>query len=99
MRLALLLLLAWPSLALAADPVVARSAKSGPWSDPATWADNQVPGTGARVLIRDGHRVVYDVKSDAVIRGLNIGGSLVFATDKDTVLNVGLIKIQPGDEY
>jgi hypothetical protein len=51
------------------------------------------------VLIKEGHRVLYDVKSDAVIRGINIAGSLVFATDTDTVLNVGLIKIQPGEEY
>ena len=36
------------------------------------------------------------MKSDAVIRGLNIAGTLVFATDKDTVLDVGLIKIQAG---
>jgi hypothetical protein len=99
MRLAALLLFCLPSVSLAADPPITRSAKSGPWSDPATWADNKVPGAGARVLIREGHRVVYDVKSDAVIRGLNIGGSLVFATDKDTVLNVGLIKIQSGEEY
>src|SRR5262249_27698030 len=57
------------------------------------------PAAGAKVLIRTGHHVVYDVKSDAVIRGLNIAGSLSFAPDKDTLLNVGLVKIQPGDSY
>jgi G8 domain len=84
--------------AFAAEPV-SFSAKSGSWSEPGTWADKRVPATGARVLIKEGHRVLYDVKSDAVIRGINIAGSLVFATDTDTVLNVGLIKIQPGEEY
>src|SRR5262245_60271025 len=98
MRLAALLVLCLPAASFAADPPTTRSAKSGSWSDAATWADNKVPGAGARVLIREGHRVVYDIKSDAVIRGLNIGGALVFATDKDTELNVGLIKIQPEDE-
>jgi hypothetical protein len=39
------------------------------------------------------------VKSDAVIRGLNVAGTLAFVPDRDTLLNVGLIKIQPGDEY
>ncbi|OWK36371.1 G8 domain-containing protein [Fimbriiglobus ruber] len=84
---------------LAADPPVIRSASGGRWSDTATWAGGQVPGAGSRVLIRDGHRVEYDVKSDAVVRGLNIAGTLAFATDRDTLLNVGLIKIQPGDAY
>lgn len=85
--------------AFAADPPVIKSAKSGSWSAATTWEGNAVPGAGARVLIREGHTVSYDVKSDAVIRGINVGGTLTFATDKDTVLNVGLIKIQPGEEY
>ncbi|MBL8865854.1 MAG: G8 domain-containing protein [Planctomycetia bacterium] len=84
--------------ASAAEPVL-RSAKSGRWSDPATWAEGKVPGAGAKVLIRPGHRVEYDAKSDAVIRAVNIGGSLVFDPSSDTLLNVGLVKIQPGDTY
>ncbi len=99
MRLALLSLCLFAAPAFAADPAITRSAKSGLWSEPSTWADKKVPDAGARVLIREGHRIVYDVKSDAVIRGINIAGSLVFATDTDTVLNVGLIKIQPGETY
>jgi hypothetical protein len=90
-------LLASPSFA--ADPPVIRSAKSGPWSAGATWEGGSVPGAGARVLIRHGHTITYDTKSDVVIRGASVSGVLTFAPDKDTVLNVGLIKIQPGDEY
>src|SRR5262249_52119826 len=75
------------------------SAKSGAWSEGATWAGGKVPAGGDRVLIKPGHRVLYDVKSESVIRGLNIAGSLVFATDTDTVLNVGLIKVQDGETY
>ncbi|HEX4609701.1 MAG TPA: G8 domain-containing protein [Urbifossiella sp.] len=99
MRLAALVALCLPSAALAADPPVIHSAKSGAWSEPATWVGNAVPGAGSRVLIRASHAVTYDAASDAVIRGLNISGSLVFATDRNTVLNVGLIKIQAGDGY
>jgi hypothetical protein len=87
------------SNAFAADPPVIKSAKSGLWSAASTWEGNAVPGAGARVLIREGHAVTYDMKADAVIRAINISGSLTFASDKDTVLNVGLIKIQAGDTY
>jgi len=83
----------------AAEPAVIRSAGSGPWSAATTWEGGKVPAAGARVLIREGHRVVYDVASDAVIRGINIAGTLSFDPGKDTRLNVGLIKIQPGEEY
>jgi hypothetical protein len=95
--LAALTLLA--SNAFAADPPVIKSAKSGSWSAAATWEGNAVPGAGARVLIREGHTITYDARSDAVIRAINVAGTLAFAPDKDTVLNVGLIKIQPGEEY
>jgi hypothetical protein len=95
---ALFAALAFASPVLADEPVV-RSAKSGAWSDPATWDGNKVPAAGARVLVKSGHTVTYDVKSDAVIRGVSISGVLTFAPDKDTVLNVGLVRVQPGDEY
>jgi hypothetical protein len=80
------------------DADVVRTMRSGPWSAAETWEQGKVPGAGAKVLIRTGHRVVYDVASDAVIRGVNVAGELTFATDRDTRLNVGLIKIQPTDE-
>lgn len=99
MRLAALLVLCLPSAAFADDPPFIASAKSGPWSAPGTWVGNAVPGAGSRVVVRTGHAVVYDVKSDAVVRGITVSGSLVFATDRDTVLNVGLVTIQAGDRY
>ena len=95
--LTVFVLLATPSLA--ADPPGIKTAKSGPWSAAATWEGNAVPGAGARVLIRDGHTITYDAKSDAVIRGISVSGTLTFAPDKDTVLNVGLIKLEAGDTY
>lgn len=97
----LVALIAVLGLAYRADAVepIIRSARGGAWSDPSTWTGNAVPGTGARVLIRPGHRVVYDLKSDAVVRAINVAGTLAFDPDKDTLLNVGLIKIQSGETY
>jgi hypothetical protein len=75
-----------------------RSVCSGAWSSPATWEGGKVPSAGARVQVRAGHTVTYDVNSAAAIRFLHIAGILTFARNKDTRLDVGLIKIQPGDE-
>src|SRR5207253_8087797 len=57
------------------------------------------PAAGGRVLIRPGHTVTYDVKSNDVIRAVQIGGTLSFARDRDTLLNTGLVRIAPGEEY
>jgi hypothetical protein len=89
------------SLASAADDKAAgliRSARSGAWSAAATWESGRVPGTGARVQVRSGHAVTYDVSSDRTIRSIHVAGTLAFASDRDTRLRVGLIKIQPGDD-
>jgi hypothetical protein len=77
---------------------VVKSAKSGPWSDAATWEGGAVPAAGSKVLIRTGHAVLYDVDSDQAIRSVHVGGLLKFATDRDTRLDVGLIKVQPGED-
>src|SRR3954469_24632512 len=81
-----------------ADDVI-RSAKSGPWSTAATWKGGQVPAAGAKVLIRPGHTVTYDIASDAAIRTVQIGGTLRFARDRDTLLNVGILRIAPGETF
>jgi hypothetical protein len=88
------------SLTQAAAPApddVIRTAGSGPWSKPTTWVGGKVPGARSKVLIRPGHRVVYDVCSDEAIRIIAVGGVLRFEPTKDTKLTVGLIKIQPGE--
>jgi hypothetical protein len=81
----------------ASTPLV-RSTRSGPWSAPPTWEGDKVPHAGARVQIRAGHTVTYDRRSDQVIRSIHVAGTLSFAPDMDTRLDVGLIKIQPGDD-
>jgi hypothetical protein len=80
------------------DHGLIRSRQSGPWSAPATWQGGKVPGPGARVQVRPGHVVVYDLHSDRAIRSIHVGGTLTFATDCATRLDVGLILIRPGED-
>jgi hypothetical protein len=75
-----------------------RSARSGSWFAQATWEGGKVPTSGDRVQIRPGHTVLYDGKSDKKIWMVHVAGKLAFAPDRDTLLNVGLIKIQGGDD-
>jgi hypothetical protein len=82
----------------AEQPFLVRSLASGRWSDPAVWEGGRVPSQGARVQVRSGHVITYDVRSDVVIRSIHIAGTLRFDPDRDTRLDVGLIKIQPGDD-
>jgi hypothetical protein len=79
-------------------PPLVRSQRSGSWSASSTWEGGAVPGAGARVQVRPGHRVVYDASSDRPIRSIHVGGTLAFATDRATRLDVGLIKIQRGED-
>jgi hypothetical protein len=80
------------------DSGLIRSAHSGPWSAGDTWEGGKAPGRGAKVQVRAGHTVTYDVSSDQVIRSIHIAGTLTFARDRETRLDVGLIKIQAGDD-
>ena len=74
-----------------------RSCRSGPWSDPTTWEGGLVPTKGARVQVRQGHTVTYDLDSDRAIRFIHVAGVLTFAADRNTRLDVGLIKIEPSE--
>ncbi len=75
-----------------------RSAASGRWSEAATWQDTRVPGRGARVQVCGGHVVTFDIKTDGAIRSIHVAGTLRFDPRRDTRLDVGLIKIQAGDD-
>jgi len=71
-----------------------KSVGSGDWSNPKTWEPRRVPKTGDRVLISRHNRVRYDVADKAVIRLVQVVGTLHFSRDRDTELNVGLLKVQ-----
>lgn len=71
-----------------------RSAADGSWSNPQTWQPARIPKAGDRVLIARGTNVRYDSQSKDVIRLIQVVGTLQFARDRDTELNVGLLKVQ-----
>src|SRR5678815_2898750 len=99
MPLALLLLLtAIPARAASLVQFEVRSARSGKWSDSRTWLDKRAPQAGDNVQVRTGHVVTYDANADEAVRVLHVAGTLTFARDKSTRLNVGLLKVQPGNE-
>jgi len=82
----------------AADPAgMVRSCRSGAWSAPTTWEGGSVPTGGARVQIRAGHTVTYDLDSARAIRFIHVAGVLTFAADRNTQLDVGLLKIEQGE--
>ena len=83
---------------VAAERNIVRTAKSGPWEAADTWIGGKVPAAGESVLIRPGHRVTYASKNEKPFRAIHIGGTLSFDPDKDTLLAVGLLKIQPGED-
>lgn len=88
------------SAAHAAPPPPAttvRSRGSGPWSAAETWESGSPPKAGDRVLIRAGDTVTYDVDSPEVIRVVQVSGTLEFAPDRNTRLEVGLLRVGPGD--
>jgi hypothetical protein len=87
----------YPGATLASVKVVC-SQRNGNWSVPATWDAQRVPSTGDRVQIRAGHTVNYDISSDHRIRSIHVAGTLKFARDRDTSLDVGLIRIQRGED-
>src|SRR4051794_10211617 len=98
MRVFLFFLVAITSVAFGAEAPLVRSAQDGAWSEGATWEGGAAPPSGARVQIRAGHRVTYDVSEGRPVRALFVAGTLSFAPDRDTRLEVGLLKIQPGDD-
>jgi hypothetical protein len=71
--------------------------RSGAWSDPKTWQPSRLPAQGDRVRISRGTRVVYDARSKDVIRLVQVVGTLSFARDRDTELNVAVLKVQNHD--
>jgi hypothetical protein len=75
-----------------------KSVASGDWSSAKTWEPARVPKAGDRVLISRHTAVRYDVASQDVIRLLQVVGTLEFARDRDTELNVAIVKVQNSTE-
>jgi hypothetical protein len=84
--------------AMADDVPLVRTRQSGVWSAAETWEGGRIPKAGDRVVIRTDHKVVYDVDSTDVIRLVQIAGTLDFARDRNTQLEVGLINVIASEE-
>jgi G8 domain len=78
-----------------AGVVTVHSAKNGAWSDPGTWTERRIPKAGDVVQVAPGHTVTYDVDSSQAIRMIHVAGTLIFAHDRTTRLDVGLIRVDP----
>ena len=97
-RLILTALAVFSSGLLSAEPFTLESKGDGAWSNAATWQPERQPKAGDRVHIRSGHAVVYDAKLPHLIPLLHVAGALVFARDRDTELNVAVLKVGGGKE-
>jgi hypothetical protein len=84
-----------PLYAQSITPTIS-SVQSGSWSDPAIWTGRRVPGRGDAVLVAPGHTVTYDTYSDVEIRRLQIQGTLTFARQRATRLDVGNVVVDRG---
>ena len=77
----------------AATPTI-RSASSGSWSSASTWTPARVPSSSD--VIRIAHTVTFDSASgDADVIGIDAGGTLRFATDRNTRLRIGTLIVLP----
>ncbi|WDI32097.1 Ig-like domain-containing protein [Hyphococcus flavus] len=70
--------------------------KNGSWFDPSTWAGGEVPAEGAQVLIPEGIEVAYDGQSAVSLFTVRVDGSLDFATDANTFMEVDTLVVAPG---
>lgn len=93
-----LILCFWVNASFGAEPRLVRSTASGLWTNAATWEQGIVPAAGDRVVVRSGHKVVYDADSKEVIRLVQVAGTLEFASDRNTRLEVGLLTMMPSDD-
>jgi len=71
-----------------------RSARSGPWADPATWDGGQVPAANQIARISAGHTVTIDSQT-AVAHTTCVDGTLRFSPVFQTRLTTGIVLVQP----
>jgi hypothetical protein len=77
-----------PALLLASASALAATK----WSDPASWPNGKVPGTGDMVVIGKDRDIILDV-SPPPLAGLSIDGKLTFSDDVDLVLSTEWIML------
>ena len=73
-----------------------HNVRSGSWSDPSIWSDNEVPEQNEQVRISHDSTVLYDVDSTVAIDAVEVMGELTFATNQDTSLYLNELTVMPG---
>jgi hypothetical protein len=87
----------WDTLpAFGSTPTITAIA-SGTWSEPATWSAGRLPDATDVVAIT-GQTVLYDMAASGIAQTVAISGTgtLVFATDRSTRLDVTTLFVGPG---
>ena len=96
----------WPC-SPSSSPRSPPSPPTRPWSAPRRAAPGRRPTPGKAARFRPPARASRSApgtassttsQSDAAVRSIHVAGTLRFAPDRDTRLDVGLIKIQAGDD-
>ena len=85
-----------PDFSLDTTRAAVRSAKSGAWSNPATWQGGQIPTSNNVVRILTGHTVTVDDTS-ATAYTVAVDGKLAFATSVNTRLKVTNLQVMAGE--
>ncbi len=67
--------------------------RTGLWSDPAVWGGTR-PGSGARVTIPVGQKVIYDLENGPTLKSLDVLGTLEFAQDRSMRLAARQITVR-----
>jgi hypothetical protein len=75
-----------------------KSVADGDWTNPKIWQPQRLPKAGDRVLVSSRTSVRFDAKTTPVIRLIQVAGTLRFARDRSTELNVCLLKVQAGNK-
>jgi hypothetical protein len=75
-----------------------QSIADGDWTNPKIWQPQRLPKAGDRVLVSSRTSVRFDAKTTPVIRLIQVAGTLRFARDRSTELNVCLLKVQAGNK-
>lgn len=73
------------------DQATSIVVNSGLWTNPLTWHNGILPGTGSKILVPVDKNLSVDSKIPVRIKWLRVDGTLVFLIDRDTELLVDTI--------
>jgi len=85
-----------PDFSLDASRATIQSARTGSWSDPATWQGGQIPTANHVVRVMAGHTVTINDTSP-VAYTIAVDGKLAFATNVSTRLKVTNLLVMAGE--